>query len=744
MEISIMDYLEVATARDNPIAFSILSKIKRELLKIVEIDDHPRKAGSIYFKRPIKTILVSNLWENFISSRSRLTLVEKAEDISTFLNIGPVTVCKYGKEGPIKEIQVEARKAFSKVNDKRLKITEKWQNLSNLHPNKSALEIADLIGEIVELNSLTIASYGSESSDKGVKKQAHIALKLSIARNHDLINEWKDMKYVHRIEDSKRIAKELSNKTNLSIFTVLHSVLECDDAQIKKDIRKILPFFLSKKHQFDEKLKNLENEPLSPLQKIEKVAKRENLKVSSVISTVKFSSNKDHKKLAQKAYHENIEKRYNITKNWLNAKNLFPNHSPLQIVNQLIKIIPIKFSGILYTARYSKNKVVSNEASTILSNYYDENYGITEIWLELLQNSKEKDDLEVLNEVSQKIQKPKRTILFYAVKSPNMKINQLARKLEKKVSEREYEITERYIKYCIENLNASDIWIFSSIANDLNIKNTTAASLGTYSPDKRVRSVAYRTIRLLRGIVDKRIPATEKYPKLNLYDVCDLYYTNKLSLEEVASLIGCTVRVIATYMGNQGLSRRSLSKSLELRWKNPAKRKKLEEVEWFKKVNENKRKKFRETNPDFTPENIRNMYFEEEMSQEEIGKHFNMSQSIIAYYMKQYGIKCRTSSENSRLFYKNKEKRKKYDKSMVGENQKIIINLLKTSNGMFISQLLEQPVLRNKSRNSIDGCLSNMVKKNFLTREYRQNANRPTKKQYYFYQITDKGESITQ
>ena len=452
--------------KKKPNALIILRKLGREFFDNAKISlkEIERNNGTLQFVQLLKIITSCAIWKRMINENCELSLKEKAEYIGDLLNIDPVSVSIYGRYSLDTKVIHEANKVSRPLLNEKSNITELWQNLAKKNPNLLPEEKATILGSETGLQPSTVANYAKASIDKIIRNEGRIASKKIEIIKFDLTNKWKKL--------------------------------------------------LDKYPQW------------TPKKRAEEIAK--NISIGPITATtyLKESANKVVKKNSILAYYMLVDDKHGITNKWSLLMKSHPNFSPLEHVKIIADELELSTGYISLVGTYSTDQQVSKESNVAAKLNGVEKHNITERWMTLIIDRPKIGYTKRAILIGKAVNIDEITVAGYATYSSNPLVKKEANLALKTIAENKKGITNLWLEILKKYPKLTSKEIVQKIALKLNIEPTTTATYGKASSNKMIKNQCNKVFSELSSIKKdikgnwNKIKKTN--PKLNLEENIEL------------------------------------------------------------------------------------------------------------------------------------------------------------------------------------------------------------------------------
>ena len=489
-----MKYRTITIERDNPVALRLLYKIRREIFnRGIEIRDKPvKRRGALAFKGVIKRIVCTARWEDLIQNDKNIPPERKAELIAKDLNNDPLTIAYYGSTSPNLEVKSEAIQARNRIAIQKLDITTKWLKHKENHPKLSPMEIAEIIAKENDIDPISVAGYARASNSSLVRSEANEAYNQIYRDKLEITEKWLELKEKYPNLLPIEIAEMLGKELNLNPITISGRGRISNSNIVKSEAHKAYNYLCEKKYEITTKWLELkEKDPdINPEDIVKKISQKIKIKSRTVASYARTSKSKVVKSDAYIAYNKLYEKKYGITKRWLDLKNKDSTLLPEEIANVIAKEINIDPSSVATYTRFSNTSLVKSEANIALKRLYEKKKGLTKRWLDLKQRIPKLLPIEIAQMIAKELNINPRTVSSNARYSDSRIVKTEAYRAHNCLYEKKYGITKKW-----EDLKNKDPTLLPEeitelIAQEINVKQITVASYARFSNSDEIKSEA--------------------------------------------------------------------------------------------------------------------------------------------------------------------------------------------------------------------------------------------------------------
>ncbi len=307
---------------------------------------------------------ITTKWQNLIENRPKMSPKERAECIAAELHIDAISVSSYGRSSVDKTVKSESNKAFNTIYESRHEITQRWRKLMKTSPHFSPQERAEHIGFEIGIEPTTVTRYGQNSPDKDVKSEAIKASGMLLESRHDITGLWLKLKEKMPTFNPKECAGHLALELGLDPLTIAGYGKFSKNSQIKSEANQAFMALRDASQNITPRWRKLiETCPnLSPQERAEHLASDLDVSPVTVAGCAKYSSDRDVKSDANKAFKKLLESKHSITERWEKLLNDKPEITPqkrAELIAMELGIAPITTAGY---GTASSNQQVKSEA----------------------------------------------------------------------------------------------------------------------------------------------------------------------------------------------------------------------------------------------------------------------------------------------------------------------------------------------------------------------------------------------
>lgn len=489
-KISELYYYVKGTARDNPIALIILNKIKRELLREIEISDTSRDQGKLPFFKPIKIICCTQLWRKLKDQYDHLGAVKIAERISLMIKLEPVSVAGYTTFSFDKQIRSDAYLAENRICDSMHNITQTWRSLKEVLPSLSTQEIIEKISIREEIDPISVAAYARFSEDKLVKRDANKVMSILMDSLYEISSQWESL-----ITNSPQLSPEekaimISEDISLSAVSVAGYAISAKNPEVSKEANKA--FSLLKAAKFIDLInkdwteKTKINPSLEPEIIIKEISDSLELKPVTVAKYACSSNIPFIKKSANIARFRFQLKMHGIEELWSNLIESNPSLTSLDIVDEISSSTDLKPITIAGAARYSQIECIKKQANNAMGFILEKKYNITNKYLAIENKFPNFSPLEIFEQIAKESKIKPSSLCSAALYSKDPRIKYNADKCRIIIHDQGNDIT-KYWNSLITSKSTLRPWEKCSlVANKSNLCNTTVLRRALFSSNPNV------------------------------------------------------------------------------------------------------------------------------------------------------------------------------------------------------------------------------------------------------------------
>jgi len=361
-----LKYIESFMNFEHPIGLMLLNKIRRELFNNhIEVDDNPILSGTLPFKKPIKTIIITAKWIELKRGNPNQPLPEIAEQIALLIGLDPISVGFYGGNSPLKSVRTDTAKASFKLLEQMHDITNLWLEYLDKYPAFLPSEIAEKISLRTNLDPISVVGYGKFSEILLVKSQATIAFTPLMEQKHNITSKWLDLKIEIPSISSEEIVENLALDLDLSPISVAGYGRGSKDPSIRYESSKIYNGIMEKNLNITDLWIQIKvsNPNLSTEEIARKVAMKTGKSSITIASYGRSSHNKSVKSDATNAYKKLMMEKLQITVKWVKFRNSNPRLAPVQIAIRIAQLLDKSPISIASYGICSDNEIVKEEAA---------------------------------------------------------------------------------------------------------------------------------------------------------------------------------------------------------------------------------------------------------------------------------------------------------------------------------------------------------------------------------------------
>ena len=482
-------------------SFSLLYAISGELeQRGLELEERVSKGSKLPFVAPMKIMVASVKLQQLIETGSSSTYKEGVEQIATELKLDPISVVRYGTYSTNIKVRAFASKISPVLMNSRYQITSRWRDLIEGHPELAPTERATQIAADLEIDPVTVASYGIASDDKEVKSEAVKAVQILLSAKHDITNRWRDLKVAEPSLTPRGIAESIAEKINRDPVLVAGYGRVSEDDTVKYEAIIAYKTILESRHEITSKWRELliKEPQLTSQAKAIHIASNLNIDAITVAGYGRVSNDSDVKHEAQVALITLAAEKHDLINKWRELRDRDPNMTPREQVERLATELNLKPVSVARYGKSLQDADIRRDASLVFGKLMEEKYNITSQWRNLIVENPGLKPVERAERIASNQNVNPITIAGHGRFSPDERVKGEATKSFFILMERKYKITARWLALIKENPRMMPWERAECIATETSLAPITVAGYGRVSPNKLVKYEAIKTYNTLR------------------------------------------------------------------------------------------------------------------------------------------------------------------------------------------------------------------------------------------------------
>ncbi len=568
-------YYKVSIRKNHPKALELIDRIIKEVDKKVKIERKEMLRGGIASSGPIKKIMISALWRDFISSENTLSSLEKAIIITQEVDLNVSTVVNYALISNYLDVQEEAKKARKLLLKQKYEIPDEMSTIKRKLGPYSLEEVKEIaksfreLGNIKEVQKYWLKKYKYKipastiySKAKEYKKwEKNMNSNRDYERDYDSKeilpdNFWKAFRHgIYPLKTPSNIAFHIEKYAEILkglgyAQTIYRSNYVINIIAIKG------AFFISmhSKGRYSKQIGTINYNPIQfggghkqELRYLENLINREHPIALKLLYKLVKESFDNHIAIDDRpieigslAFEKPI-KTITITVKWLEIRM---NNSILaldSIAEQIALLVDLDPITVTIYGRDSIVKSVRSDVVHASGILLEKKHDITNLWLEQLNQYPSYQPFEIAEEIGLKLELEPITVVGYARFAENRLVKSQAINSLNPIMEKKHDITYKWLKLKKRNLSITTGQIIETIAFQLNLNPISVAGYARSSDNSSIKG---ETATVYNILMERRLNITKLWTQIrNLNPGSDIMNPVK----EIAKLLGKSQISIASY-----------------------------------------------------------------------------------------------------------------------------------------------------------------------------------------------------